>query len=111
LIKNGSKIKIFGQGKRLYDFISTNYAAEIIIKSLENNLSGIFNVGCETKTDVKEILSIIDSFHKINFEYIPETLESTGCFLNCAKLQNSLPHQSPDTRETIQNLLISEGLL
>mgnify|MGYP001220533017 CR=1 FL=1 len=95
-IAKGEKSFDISNGKKIRDFLSIDYVAEIFLKvALHSKADGIFNVGSGTPTTISEFLnSYIDrtgSSIKLNSGVLPDRNDEPFSFwADCSKLKQQI---------------------
>ncbi|HEX6593202.1 MAG TPA: NAD-dependent epimerase/dehydratase family protein [Bacillota bacterium] len=60
-IINKEDVWIFGDGKQTRDFVYVKDVAQANVKAIQKGSGEIFNIGCNTKTSINELLQVMQS--------------------------------------------------
>jgi len=110
-IRKNNLIEVFGAGKRIYDFISTRDAAEVMVSALHKSLEGIYNLGAGRSIPVSEIAGIAGELTGARVKYLSEKAEKPSCFLDCRKLFNQINAPKTSLKEILKTLFAEEKLI
>ena len=110
-IRKNNLIEVFGTGKRIYDFVSTQNAAEVMVNILHKPLEGIFNFGAGRPIPVSEIANVAGELTGASIKYLPEKAEKPSCFLDCRKLFDQINVPQTPLKEILKTLFAVERLI
>jgi len=72
-INDGESLKVYGSGEQTRDFIDVRDVVSVIESMLENNASGIYNVGRGVETSVNALVEMLKSAGKtFSVEHVEE---------------------------------------
>lgn len=69
-ILNNKSLTVFGDGNQTRDFVYVKDVVQACKLVVEQNLSGLFNVATNTETSVNDIVNLLKSYTKKQFEVI-----------------------------------------
>jgi nucleoside-diphosphate-sugar epimerase len=104
-IINENKIYIYGQGKRIYDFIAAIDICKIIIRAINHNWHGIYNLGAGKKYTVLEIASYISKITCVSIEHKFIEKEKSDAYLDCNKIEMITKINRRPLEDVIEQLL------
>ena len=91
-LKKNNKITITINKNSKKDFITKEYFQKSLISLIDNNCTGIFNIGSNFALTIEELLLKI--LPKNYIDYSPEEKSSEQFILNCSKLHNYIKPMS-----------------
>jgi len=100
-----NKIEIYGDGKRLYDFLLAHDIARVFIMALDNNLEGVYNLGYGKKIVVSDIATILSRITNSTLTYLSHEKEKTSSFLDCRKILNKISFIPTDISKSVEHLV------
>lgn len=88
-------IKIFGKGTEERDYIYIKDAARAIIRSIESDCSGVFNVGCGKGVSIRKVAQLVLKImgKKSRIDYLPLKKEVFDLVLDIKKIKKFLNFQ------------------
>jgi nucleoside-diphosphate-sugar epimerase len=87
-IKERRAIEMFGQGARVYDFISVRDAAGLFVQGLDKQMEGVFNFGSGKKITVAQIAEVLADLGGVGIRFAQDRPEKPGFFLDCRKIES-----------------------
>ena len=85
-ILNGEAPFIYGNGEQTRDFVYVRDIAMANVLALNKGTNGVFNVGCNTKTSVNELLKMMGSIASVDIS--PITKPARGGDIQHSRLDN-----------------------
>lgn len=110
-IKKARTIEVLGRGQRIYDFISTEDVARVFIKSLQDNLQGLYNLGAGSRITIDEIARTAGELTGASIKYLADKSEKPGGYLNCRKLFTRMRVSRTPLRDILKALFVAQGMM
>ncbi len=96
---SGKKITVFG-GEQNIDLIHYDDAVSAIVKTIDNNKNGVYNIGLGKSFKLLSILKILEKTSKMKFQYIkkkPRGVEVQKFSINVTKAKRELQFEAKIT--------------
>ena len=106
------KITVFG-GNQSIDFIHFDDAVNAIIKTIEQEKNGIYNIGFGKSIKLLSLIKILEkvSKTKINFKIEkPRNVDTQKCFINVLKAKEELGFEAKITPKMAINRMVTKWL-